>query len=202
MSRNTKKEETGGCGIMKYDIICCGVGGQGVLSVAALIAHASMREGLSVRQSEVHGMAQRGGAVMSHLRIADHPVASDLIAKGTAHMILSMEPLEGLRYLDFLAPEGVLVTASEPFINIPNYPDLEALHGAVRSVKGYRLVDTQRLAKEAGLIKATNIVLTGAASVYLPLAEETLKNSIRELFGKKGSQVVDANLSAFSLGKN
>ena len=187
---------------MKYDIICCGVGGQGVLSVAALIAHASMREGLSVRQSEVHGMAQRGGAVMSHLRIADHPVASDLIAKGTAHMILSMEPLEGLRYLDFLAPEGVLVTASEPFINIPNYPDHEALHGAVRSVKGYRLVDTQRLAKEAGLIKATNIVLTGAASVYLPLAEETLKNSIRELFGKKGSQVVDANLSAFSLGKN
>lgn len=186
---------------MKYDIICCGVGGQGVLSVAALIAYGAMKEGLSVRQSEVHGMSQRGGEVMSHLRLSDKPIVSDLIPHGEGEMIISMEPLEGLRYLRYLRPEGTLVTAAEPFINIPNYPDQEKLLQAVRSIPGALLVETQRLAKEAGFPKATNIVLVGAASRFLPLKEETLLESIKELFSRKGEKVVADNCRAFVLGR-
>jgi len=186
---------------MKYDIICCGVGGQGVLSVAALIAYGAMKAGLAVRQSEVHGMSQRGGAVMSHLRLSDREIKSDLIPQGEGDMILSMEPLEGLRYLDFLRPEGVLVTAVEPFINIPNYPDTEKLLDNIRTLPGSLLVETQKLAREAGLIKATNLVLVGAASKHLPLKEEILLESIRELFSRKGEKIVEANSSAFALGR-
>jgi len=186
---------------MKYDIVCAGVGGQGVLSVAALVAYAAMREGLSVRQSEVHGMAQRGGAVMSFLRLSDTGIASDLIPRGYGDMILSMEPMESLRYLDYLNPDGVIVTASEPVVNIPDYPDLETLLAAVRSVPGSHVVDTQRLARECGFSRAANVVLVGAASRFLPLSEEGLENGVRSFFSAKGQEVVAGNLSALRTGR-
>ena len=109
----------------KQDIILAGVGGQGILSIAFVIDNAALAEGLNFKQAEVHGMAQRGGAVQSHLRLAKGQVHSDLIARGGADMILSVEPLETLRYLDYLSPEGIIVTSSTPFVNIPNYPDLQ-----------------------------------------------------------------------------
>jgi indolepyruvate ferredoxin oxidoreductase beta subunit len=186
---------------MKKDIILAGVGGQGVLSIAAIIARAAVAEGFAVRQSEVHGMAQRGGAVLAHLRLADEPIASDLVPKGGADLILSMEPLESLRYAAWLSPSGAMVTAAEPLVNIPNYPDPGEI---IRSVKGFpvsRIVEAAALAKEAGQARAVNMVMVGAASPFLPLKAETLEDTISAAFAAKGAPVAEANIKAFRLGR-
>jgi indolepyruvate ferredoxin oxidoreductase beta subunit len=185
---------------MKYDVILSGVGGQGVLSVAAIIAMGAMKEGFQVKQSEVHGMAQRGGAVQAHLRISDRAIPSDLIGFGKADMILSMEPLESLRYLKYLKPEGVFITSKNPFENIPNYPAVEGLYTAIQKLPNHRLVDAAGLAKEAGSVRATNMVMVGAAAAHLPVSREVLVASIEELFTSKGEKVVDINKKAFGLG--
>ena len=186
---------------MKYDIILAGVGGQGVLSLAAIIATGAMKDGLQVRQSEVHGMAQRGGAVLSHMRISDKEIASDLVAKGTASLIISMEPLEVERYVDFLSPDGSIVTASEPVINIPNYPELDSIFDKLKKYPDIKIVDSLALAKEAGSSRAANMVIIGAASGKLPVKAETLKEAISDLFLSKGQDVVDSNIKAFELGR-
>lgn len=186
---------------MKYDMILCGVGGQGVLSVSAIIASSAMKEGLHVKQSEVHGMSQRGGAVSANLRLSDQPISSDLIARGRAAMILSMEPMESLRYLEYLAPDGVLITTTEPVVNISNYPDLDEVHKSIRALPHYILLEASKLAKEAGSSRATNMVLAGAASHYVPVKIETMEQLIRDMFGRKGEKVVESNLKAFRLGR-
>ena len=107
---------------MKKDIILSGVGGQGILSIATVIGKAALKDGLYMKQAEVHGMSQRGGDVQSNLRISDQPIASDLIPSGKCDLIISLEPMEGLRYLPYLGHEGWLVTNETPFVNIPNYP--------------------------------------------------------------------------------
>jgi indolepyruvate ferredoxin oxidoreductase beta subunit len=186
---------------MKQDIILAGVGGQGILSIAYVIDNAALADGLFFKQAEVHGMAQRGGAVQSHMRLSDGTIWSDLIPKGEADMILSVEPLEALRYLDYLRPAGIVVTSSTPFRNIPDYPEidkvLEALHKAPRSV----VVDSEKLAKEAGTVKAQNVVLLGAAASFLIVKEESLLGTIETLFRDRGPSVLEANLKAFALGK-
>jgi indolepyruvate ferredoxin oxidoreductase, beta subunit len=186
---------------MKYDIVLAGVGGQGVLSLAAAIASAAMKEGLSVRQSEVHGMAQRGGGVSAHLRASDGRIASDLIPRGGADMILSMEPLESLRYLEWLSGTGILVTSRDPFVNIQDYPDLAPVFAAIAALKRSSTVDALSLAKAAGNAKAVNMVLVGAASPHLPLRPESLESSIAEAFAAKGKAVVDVNVAAFRAGR-
>ena len=186
---------------MKYDIILAGVGGQGVLSVGAIIARAAMKAGYYVKQSEVHGMAQRGGAVQANLRIADSPIASDLIPRGMAAMILSMEPIESLRYVDFLSPEGTLVTSKDCFENIPNYPDAESVYEMIRSLPSHRMVDSLSLAREAGSTRATNIVMVGAASPSLPIDLPVIEAAIHDVFIRKGLPVVDTNLRALHLGR-
>lgn len=186
---------------MKRDVILCGVGGQGVLSVAAVIAKAAVSAGLRVRQSEVHGMAQRGGAVLAHLRISDGPIASDLVPRGGADLILSMEPVEGLRYAAWLAPDGALVSAAEPFVNIRDYPDLAGIHAAVRSFPTHALVEAEALAKKAGLARAVNMVMVGAASPFLPLDAADVEGVICEMFASKEPAVVEANKAAFRLGR-
>jgi indolepyruvate ferredoxin oxidoreductase beta subunit len=185
---------------MTYDIILCGVGGQGVLSLAAIIAMASKEEGLQVRQAEVHGMAQRGGAVMSHLRISDGPIYSDLVSKGGADMILSMEPLESLRYTDYLKPEGVVVTSSIPFINIPNYPELEEILNKIKALPKSVLIDSKSLAKEVGNLKAGNMIMVGGGSNFLPLSRKSLEKAVSLIFGRKGQDMVDKNIQALELG--
>jgi indolepyruvate ferredoxin oxidoreductase beta subunit len=188
---------------MKFDIILAGVGGQGVLSLAAIIATGAMKDNLKVRQSEVHGMAQRGGAVLSHLRISDSDIASDLVPKGSASLILGMEPLEVLRYVDFLNAEGGIVTAAEPFINIPDYPaDVETIYAKIRKFKTNKIVDSVAIAKEAGSARAANMVIIGAASNLLPVKKESLKAAIEQLFSAKGKDIVDANIKAFDAGAN
>jgi indolepyruvate ferredoxin oxidoreductase beta subunit len=186
---------------MKKDIILAGVGGQGALSIAAIIARAGAAEGLTVRQSEVHGMAQRGGAVLAHLRLAEGAIFSDLVPRGAADLIISTEILESLRYAEWLSPEGALVTAAEPLVNIPNYPDTAALLGMVRGFPLARVVEAAALAREAGLARAVNVVMVGAASPFLPLKSETLEATIAGLFAAKERAVVEANLAAFRLGR-
>ncbi|MCL2802231.1 MAG: indolepyruvate oxidoreductase subunit beta [Treponema sp.] len=186
---------------MKYDVILAGVGGQGVLSVASIIAHAALSEGLEVRQSEVHGMAQRGGQVISHMRISDKKIAGDLVPKGGADMIIAMEPLEGLRYLSYLKPDGILVTSSEPFVNMPNYPETDKLQSTIKKLPKHKIIQTAVLAKEAGLAKAANTVMVGAASCYLPVKGASLEKIIADTFAKKDASVAAANTKAFKLGQ-
>ncbi len=186
---------------MKYDIILAGVGGQGVLSVGAIIASSAMKEGLFVKQSEVHGMSQRGGAVLANLRLASAPIASDLIGLGGASLILSMEPLESLRYLRYLSPQGAVVTSSNPMINIPDYPDLDRLLAEIRTMPHAVLVDSEHLARQAGSTRATNMVMGGAASHRLPVKVETIEHFIRTIFAGKGDKVVETNLKAFRAGR-
>ena len=186
---------------MKYDIILAGVGGQGVLSVGAIIAQGAMKAGYYVKQSEVHGMSQRGGAVLANLRISDREIAADLIAQGTAAMVLSMEPLESLRYIGYLAPDGILVTSENPVENITNYPDLESVYNQIKLLPKTKIVDSQALAREAGSLLATNMVMVGAASSFLPIDEKILNATIADVFGEKGDHVVEVNRKAFSLGR-
>jgi indolepyruvate ferredoxin oxidoreductase, beta subunit len=186
---------------MKFDIILAGVGGQGVLSVSAIIASSAMQEGLFVKQSEVHGMSQRGGAVLANLRLADAPIASDLIPLGSAALVLSMEPLESLRYLRYLATGGAVVTSTNPVVNIPDYPDLDGLLAHVRSLPLARLVDGEGLARAVGLRPATNMVMVGAASHRLPVKVETLEHFIETTFAAKGEKVVEINRRAFRAGR-
>jgi indolepyruvate ferredoxin oxidoreductase beta subunit len=186
---------------MKFDIILAGVGGQGVLSVSAIIASSAMKEGLAVKQSEVHGMSQRGGAVLANLRLSDRPIASDLIPRGSAAMILSMEPLESLRYLEFLAEDGTVITATNPVANIPDYPPLDEVLGRVRSLPRTVTVDAESLARKAGSARATNMVMVGAASPLLPVAFETIEHFVQTIFASKGARVVETNLKALHAGR-
>jgi len=179
----------------------CGVGGQGVLSMAAIIGRAAIAGEYFARQSEVHGMAQRGGGVQAHLRLSGRPIASDLISRGGAHLVLSMEPLEGLRYLSYLAPDGALITAAEPVVNIPDYPPLADLHERIRRIPGATLLEAGRLAAEAGDPLALNAVMVGAASARLPMSVETLEGAVREIFAAKGAAVIELNLAAFRAGR-
>jgi indolepyruvate ferredoxin oxidoreductase beta subunit len=186
---------------MKQDIILAGVGGQGILSIAFVIDNAALKQGFDFKQAEVHGMAQRGGAVQSHLRISDKPVFSDLIPKGAADMILSVEPMECVRYLDYLSPEGIVITSRSPFVNIPDYPDIDKVLGAIETVVNRVIVDSDKLAKEAGSPKAQNMVMLGAASPHLILEEANLTEFIRVLFAPRGEKMVEMNLKAFDLGR-
>jgi indolepyruvate ferredoxin oxidoreductase beta subunit len=186
---------------MKKDIILAGVGGQGVLSVAAIIARAAAAEGYRIRQSEVHGMAQRGGAVLAHLRISDGAIASDLVPQGGADLIISMEILESLRYAAWLSPQGAVVSSSSTLVNIPGYPELESLKKTAQAFPVFRLVEAETLAREAGLAKTVNMVMVGAASAFLPISGDTIEKIIRDAFQAKGFAVVGANLKAYRLGR-
>ena len=186
---------------MKFDIILAGVGGQGVLSLSSIIASAALDDGLFVKQSEVHGMAQRGGAVTAHLRLSDRPIESDLVPLGTASLILSLEPLESLRYLDWLAPDGVVVTATQPVSNIAEYPTLPDLTAVIERLPRAVLVDATGIAKHAGLAQATNMVMAGAASALLPMRGETIERAVRSRFSHKGTAVIEQNLAAFRAGQ-
>lgn len=186
---------------MICNMILCGVGGQGVLSLAAIIAKASLSAHLNVRQSEVHGMSQRGGEVSSHLRIGDEEIVGDLVPSGTADLIISMEPMESLRYLNYLKPNGIVITASEPVKNISNYPDVNAVYAKIAEIPGSICLEAESLAEAAGSRRASNMVLIGAASSFLPLETNGLQNAIRETFASKGESIVETNLKAFDAGR-
>jgi len=186
---------------MKQDIILSGVGGQGILSIAFVIDNSALKEGLNFKQAEVHGMAQRGGAVQSHLRLSDQKIHSDLIPRGMADIILSVEPLEALRYVDFLSEDGKIITSSTPYVNIPDYPELDDVLEEVREIGRPVIIDSKKIAAEAGSVRAQNMVMLGAASIDLKVKEESLLEYIEVLFKSKGQKLVDINHRAFDLGK-
>ena len=185
---------------MKKDIILCGVGGQGILSIATIIGEAATKAGLNLKQAEVHGMSQRGGDVQSHLRLSDAEIYSDLIAEGSADMIISMEPMESLRYLPYLAADGKIVTSNKPFVNIPNYPEMADVTAALESLPSVAM-DIEEVAKNAGNARGANMVLLGMAARYLQiLTPDQLCDAIRTIFARKGGAVVEANIKAFQAG--
>ncbi len=185
---------------MKYDIILSGVGGQGILSIATVIGDAAVRAGLHLKQAEVHGMSQRGGEVESGLRLSDSAIWSDLLPSGSADMILSMEPMEALRYLPFLAKDGYIVTSTAPFRNIPEYPE-EGIKAAYEALPNVTAIDIETLARDNAMPKSANMILLGAAARYISiLTPDRLKESIANVFGRKGVQTVETNLRAFDIG--
>ena len=186
---------------MKKDIILCGVGGQGILSIATIIGQAATVSGINLKQAEVHGMSQRGGDVQSNLRLSTEPIWSDLIPQGKADLIISMEPMEALRYLPYLSPDGTIVTSSKPLVNIPNYPDEASLMAELDSMPSVVKLDIENVARELGMPKAANMVLLGMAAPFLDiLSVDQLRNAISVIFARKGEAVVDANLKAFDKG--
>lgn len=188
---------------MKKDIILAGVGGQGILTIATIIGDAAAVAGLSLKQAEVHGMSQRGGDVQSNLRLSTDDIYSDLIKEGAADLIISMEPMEALRYLTYLDKEGWVVTSSHPFKNIPNYPDEEALMNELNSLPRVAALPIEDVAKENNMPKSANVILLGMAARYIEiLTPEQLRESIARVFASKGEKVVEMNQQAFDLGLN
>ena len=186
---------------MKNDIIISGVGGQGILTIASVIGLAAVSNNLFLKQSEVHGMSQRGGDVQSHLRISDKPVASDLIPCGSADLIISVEPMEALRYFPWLSQDGWIVTSSNPFINIPDYPPLDQIIAEVKSSRRHIVLDSDAIAKEAGSTKAGNIVMLGASSPFIDISFPDLEEAVRTFFRVKGEKIIEINLKALHKGR-
>jgi len=186
---------------MKTDIILAGVGGQGILSIAAAIGLAAVDQKLYIKQAEVHGMSQRGGDVQSNLRLSDKEIASDLIPFGSADIILSIEPMEALRYLPYLSKNGWVITNTIPFININNYPETEEVMAELAKLPRHITIDADQIAKDSGSPKSSNMVMLGAAAPFLGIPFESLEEAIRQLFGKKGNEIVEANLKALRAGK-
>lgn len=185
---------------MNTDIILSGVGGQGILSIATIIGAAAIKEKLYIKQAEVHGMSQRGGDVQSNLRISSDPISSDLIPLGKADLIISLEPMEAMRYLPYLKKDGWIITNTAPFINIPNYPELQELLDRIKAIDHHVSLDVDAIAKEVASPRAANIVLLGAASPFLGIEVEKIEDGIRNVFGRKGEAIVEMNLKAFRAG--
>ena len=186
---------------MKKDIILCGVGGQGILSIATIIGEAATKAGLHLKQAEVHGMSQRGGDVQSNLRLSTEPIYSDLIAMGGTDVVISMEPMEALRYLPYLSKNGTIVTSSKPFINIPDYPDETALQAELDSLPSVVKMDIESIAKDAGNARGANMVLLGMAAPFIEIVTvDQLREAIAVIFARKGEKIVESNLKAFDLG--
>jgi indolepyruvate ferredoxin oxidoreductase beta subunit len=186
---------------MKTNIILSGVGGQGILTIAAVLDTAALNENLFVKQSEVHGMSQRGGAVQCHVRISDKEIFSDLIPEGKADLILSVEPMELLRYMPFLNKYGWLVTDSHPFINTDNYPEKKELFEQIKKHPYHVIINATEIAKKIGNSKVANMVLLGAAAAIIPLSEESLLEAIKKLFQHKSEKIISLNFEAFFEGK-
>lgn len=186
---------------MKTDIILCGVGGQGILSIATIIGEAAIRDGLYIKQAEVHGMSQRGGDVQSNLRISSEPINSDLIAEGQADVIISMEPMEALRYLPYLNKKtGWIITSSVPFVNIPNYPDMDKIKEEYSKLNNVVFIDIEQLAKDNNVPRSANMILLGAAQKSLGIGYEEIKAALGRVFARKGEEVVNANIKALNIG--
>jgi indolepyruvate ferredoxin oxidoreductase beta subunit len=186
---------------MKANIILSGVGGQGILTIAAVLDTAAVNQNFYVKQAEVHGMSQRGGAVQSHVRISDKKIYSDLIPQGEVDIILSVEPMESLRYLPYLKTNGWIITDSSRFINIENYPDREELFKQIKAYPNHMIIDATEVAKNIGNSKVANMVLLGAASLLIDIPEEHFLRAIKELFKSKSEKIVSLNIEAFTTGK-
>ena len=188
---------------MKTDIILAGVGGQGILSIAAVIGEAALEDSLYLKQAEVHGMSQRGGDVQSNLRISSNPIYSDLIPKGKADLIISLEPMESLRYLPWLSKEGTIVTNSQPFININQYPEMEKINQELSKISNIIVIDAEAIAKtETGTVRTANMVMLGASAPFLNIEFAKIENAVRAIFSRICEEIVNMNIKALHAGYN
>ena len=186
---------------MKQDIILAGVGGQGILSIATVIGSAALEQGLYLKQAEVHGMSQRGGDVQSNLRLSSNPIHSDLIPRGAADLVVSLEPMEALRYIPWLSKEGWIITNTVPFVNIPDYPKMDKVMGELNKLPHVIAIDVDAIAKEVESPRSANMVLLGATAAVLDILDpDKLRDGIRRIFGRKGEAIVEANIKAFDAG--
>jgi len=194
MHANTDKAQE-----MKTDIIISGVGGQGILSIATILAEAATIAGIHLKQSEIHGMSQRGGYVLSDLRLSEETIWSDLIPAGEADIILSMEPMEALRHYSRLKPDGAVITSSAPLRNIPDYPDEQEVFTALKSIETCKIIDIDKMAKEEGNPKGANMVLLGAAAKFISvLSKDDIIRAISNVFARKGEEIIQSNISLFN----
>lgn len=185
---------------MRKDIVLGGVGGQGILTIAATIGTAAVGSGLFLKQSEVHGMSQRGGDVMSNLRVSSNEIYSDLIPEGKADVIIGVEPMEAIRHLNMLKSDGWLITNKKPFINIPNYPDVESVLAEIEKLQHHVYLDADNIAKELGTVKAANMVMLGAAIPFIEMEFKFFEDALKVIFGKKGQEIIDLNIAALKAG--
>lgn len=186
---------------MITNIILAGVGGQGILSIANVIGLAALDNNLYLKQAEVHGMSQRGGDVQSNLRISDSPIYSDLIPFGGADVIIALEPMESLRYLPYLSDQGWVVTNTNPFINIPNYPDIKEVMKELEKIDNLVALNMDTMAKELGSPRSSNMLLLGAASPFIKLEDDLIESAIKKFFESKGEKIVEANITGFKAGR-
>jgi indolepyruvate ferredoxin oxidoreductase beta subunit len=184
-----------------FNILISGVGGQGVVLASYVLSRVALAEGYDVKQSEVHGMAQRGGCVTSHLRFGDR-VYSSLITPGTVDVLLSFESVEALRYVHWLKPGGLLVynaarvNPSTVSSGACEYP--EGIEERIAATwPSVRAVDASALAAKAGTVKAANVVMLGAMASALPFTPEMLESVIKRSVPPK---TIDVNLAAFHIG--
>lgn len=187
---------------MKIDIILAGVGGQGILSIASTIGFAAVNTGLFLKQAEVHGMSQRGGDVQSNLRLSSNDIASDLIPKGKADLIISVEPMEALRYLPMLKKDGWVITNTTPFINIPNYGGVDNVLAEIAKLPRKIAIDADTIARELGSPRSANMVILGAAAPFLDMDYKSLEDAITTMFSRKGQEVVDINIACLKAGRD
>lgn len=186
---------------MKKDIILCGVGGQGILSIATIIGEAATKAGVKLKQAEVHGMSQRGGDVQSNLRLSTENIWSDLIPQGKADLIISMEPMEALRYMEFTNEDTWVITSSNAFVNIPNYPELDKVIAELDKLPHVQKMAIEDIAKENKMPRGANMILLGMAAPYLEIiSPEQLREAIKTIFARKGDAVVGSNIKAFNIG--
>lgn len=186
---------------MKKDIILSGVGGQGILSIATVIGEAATHRGINLKQAEVHGMSQRGGDVQSNLRLSTEEIYSDLIPMGQADIIIAMEPMEALRYVPYLRSDGLVITSSEPFVNIPDYPNIDSLTSALNALPRVQTLDIETMAKSLHNPKGANMILLGMAAPFIEIVTaDELRSAIGRIFARKGESVVQRNYEAFDLG--
>ena len=186
---------------MKQDIILSGVGGQGILSIATIIGWAALDQNLHLKQAEIHGMSQRGGDVQSNLRLSNNMIFSDLIPRGNCDLIISLEPMEALRYLPWLNGQGWIITNTAPFINIPNYPDIEGIKAELEKVGRVIMIDVNTIARNLKSPRSANMVLLGAAAPFIKILEpKNLVDGIKNIFAGKGEKIMKTNIEAFNAG--
>jgi len=183
---------------MKSDILIVGVGGQGIILTSDIISKAALKDGFNVKKAETHGMAQRGGSVITHVRISNSDIYSPLIPKGKVDVLIGFEPMEALRYMGYInrKNENSIMIVNRNPIEIENYPDINEIISEIKRHRNSIILNALELANKAGNVLTQNIVMLGAASRYLPIDRDTLKETIKE----NVKRAINENLKAFELG--
>lgn len=186
----------------KLDLLITGVGGQGAILASDIIGKAAVNAGLPIRAAETHGMAQRGGSVVNHIRVGNN--YGSMIPKKGADLLLALEPMEAVRYLNFLKDGGIIIVNTHPIIpvtvtsGLTKYPEVSDILDVLSEKYIVKAFNADEVASEAGNRLAMNVVMVGAASAYLPIPKGILLESVKVLVPQK---TVEINLRAFEMGR-